>query len=188
MGPQRAPPWDSKKRMLWASSMVTSGLLQHSHSLMAPPEVWDAQSLPASLPHLPNQPITHSTHHGDEWGPQRAPPWDSKKRMLWASSMATSGLLRHSHSLMAPPEVWDAQSLPASLPHLPNQPITHSTHHGDEWGLKGPRLGTLKSGCCGPAAWRRAVFYGTLTVSWHHLRCGMPNPCQPAFPTYPISP
>ena len=115
-------------------------------------------------------------------GPQRAPPWDSKKRMLWASSMATSGLLRHSHSLMAPPEVWDAQSLPASLPHLPNQPITHSTHHGDEWGLKGPRLGTLKSGCCGPAAWRRAVFYGTLTVSWHHLRCGMPQSLPASLP------
>ena len=57
-----------------------------------------------------------------------------------------------------------------------------------EWGLNGPRLGTLKSGCCGPEAWWRAVLYGTPTVSWHRPRCGMPTPRQPAFPTHLMGP
>ena len=69
--PQRAPPWDSEKRMLWARSMVACGPLRHSHSLMAPPEVWDAHSSPASLPHLLNPPINMLTGAFPE--PSRVP-------------------------------------------------------------------------------------------------------------------
>ena len=56
---------------LWARSMVSCGPLRHSHSLMAPPEVWDAHSSPASLPHLLNPPITHSAPNGAWVGPRR---------------------------------------------------------------------------------------------------------------------
>ena len=59
-------------------------------------------------------------------GPQWGAPWHSEKWMLWASIIATCGLLRHSHSLMTPPKVWDAQSSPPSLPHLLSHPKTHS--------------------------------------------------------------